>query len=219
MQKFLRILIIIALFMMCLLIGAKLANVSLSADENSTTAPDTQEQNQIRLLVFVVDELNQKNPRLNAVWSVIIYYQDSKGIMFIPITDKNEEGFKDLNRNFVLTSDKNPHEKTIKYFNTKFKTKWDANIILDHFAADYLIQWITHSSFDMNAMVQPSNSDLIENMCALITSRELSSLDTLEWTVITPDHFKTNLAFDRIMDGWQKLSEDNPILCEIISGR
>lgn len=219
MQKFLRIVIIIFLFMMCLLLGAKLANVSLPADEISTTNPVTQDQNQIRLLVFVMDELNQKNPKLNAVWSVIIYYQDSNGIMFIPITDTDKEDFKDINRNFVLTSEKNPHEKTIKYFNTKFKTKWDATIVLDHYAADYLIQWVTHASYETNAMVQKSNSDLIENMCASITSRELNSLETIEWTLITPDHFKTNLEFDRIIDGWQKLSDDNPILCEIITDK
>ncbi len=217
MQKFLRILIILFLFIMCLLIGAKLANISLSADENIVTNPDTQEQNQIRLLVFVVDELNQKNPRLSAVWSVIIYYQDTKGIMFIPLTDKNEDEFKDFNRNFVLTSEKESHEKTIKFFNTKFKTKWDANIVLDRYAVEYLLKWITYESLDINTWVDVSNSALIVNMCESITSRELNSLETLEWSLILPDHFKTNLSFDRIMEGWQKMSESNPILCEMIA--
>ncbi len=217
MQKFLRVLIIIFLFIMCLLLGAKLANISLPSDETSTYSLVDHEQSQLRFLVFVMDDLNQKTPRLNAVWSVIIYYQDSKGIMFIPITDKNEEEFKNINRNFLLTSDKKPHEKTIKYFNTKFKTKWDADIVLDLFAADYLIQWITHANYDTNTMIQPSNNALIEHVCNSIRSRELNSLETLEWPMITPDHFTTNLTFDRIMDAWQKLSEDYPILCEIIS--
>jgi len=202
---------------MCLLLGAKLANISLPSDETSTYSLVDHEQSQLRFLVFVMDDLNQKTPRLNAVWSVIIYYQDSKGIMFIPITDKNEEEFKNINRNFLLTSDKKPHEKTIKYFNTKFKTKWDADIVLDLFAADYLIQWITHANYDTNTMIQPSNNALIEHVCNSIRSRELNSLETLEWPMITPDHFTTNLTFDRIMDAWQKLSEDYPILCEIIS--
>ncbi len=217
MQKFLRLLIIIFLFMMCLLIGAKLANLSLSGDENIVTNNQNQEQNQIRLLVFVMDELNKKNPELNSVWSVIIYDQDSSGLMFIPLSDLSADGFKDIKRSFVLTAEKNPHEKTIKFFNTKFKTKWDAHIILDRYAIEYLLKWITQDSLDVNSMVEVSKPVLIQNMCASFISRELSPLDTLEWTLISPDHFKTNLTFDRTVDLWQKLTESNDILCEIIT--
>ncbi|MBE0684841.1 MAG: hypothetical protein IH585_02465 [Anaerolineaceae bacterium] len=161
--------------------------------------------------------MNKRNPELSAVWSVIIYYQDSNGLMFIPVTDVNTDGFKDLERSFVLTSEKDPHEKTIKFFNTKFKTKWDAYIILDHIAVEYLLKWITHESMDVNSNLEGSKSVLIQNMCASITSTKLNSLETLEWTLIIPDHFKTNLAFERIMDGWQKMSESSEILCEIIA--
>lgn len=216
MQKFLRILIIIFLFVMCLLIGAKLANVSLSGNENVVINNNTQEQNQMRLLVFIVDELNIKNPELTAVWSVVIYYQDSNGMMFIPLSDVNSDGFKDIKRSFLLTSEKEPHEKTLKFFNTKYKTKWDAFIVLDRFAVEYLLKWMTNASFDVNSTVDVSKSVLIQNMCASITSSNLNSLELLEWTSISPIHFKTNLPFDRIMDGWQKLSESNSILCEII---
>ena len=217
MQKFLRILIIIFLFLMCLLIGAKLANVSLSGDENIVINNNTQDQNQIRLLVFIVDELNKKNPELNAVWSVILYDQDSSGLMFIPLTDTNSEGFKEIKRSFILTTEKNPHEKTIKFFNTKFKTKWDAYILLDRYAVEYLLNWITRNSLDVNSMVELSKPVLIQNMCASITTGKLITLDTLEWNLISPDHFKTNLTFDRIVAGWQKLSDSNVILCEIIT--
>ena len=203
--------------MMCLLIGAKLANVSLTGEESIVINNVSQEQNQIRMLVFVVDELNKKNPELTAVWSVIIYDQDSSGLMFIPLTDVNVDGFKDLDRSFVLTTEKDPHEKTIKFFNTKFKTKWDVHIVLDHYAVDYLLTWMTHGSLDINSIMEGSKSDLIETLCASITSRELNSLETLEWTLINPDHFKTNLSFDRILESWQTLSESSEILCEIIA--
>lgn len=203
--------------MMCLLIGAKLANVSLSGDENIVIKNDTQEQNQMRLLVFIVDELNKKNPELSAVWSVIIYDQDSSGFMFIPLSDKNTDGFKDIKRSFVLTAENNPHEKTIKFFNAKYKTKWDAHIVLDMYAVEYLLNWISHESLDVNSLVEFSKSILLQNMCESITSRELKPLETLDWTLISPDHFKTNLTFVRIMNRWQKLSESNEILCEIIT--
>lgn len=217
MQKFLRILIIIFLFMMCLLIGAKLANVSLSGDENIVINNNTQDQNQLRFLVLIVDELNIKNPELKSVWSVIIYDQDSSGFMFIPLTDVNVDGFKDIKRSFILTTVKDPHEKTIKFFNTKFKTKWDAYILLDRYAVEYLVKWITQDSLDVNSMVEVSKPVLIQNMCALITSRELNPIETIEWTLINPDHFKTNLQFERIVGRWQNLSNSNAILCEIIS--
>lgn len=217
MQKFLRILIIIFLFTMCLLIGAKLANVSLSGDENIVINNNTQEQNQIRFLVMIVDELNKKNPELKSVWSVIIYNQDSTGFMFIPLTDENTDGFKDIKRSFIITTDKDPHEKTIKFFNTKFKTKWDAYIVLDHYAVEYLLKWITRDSLDDNSMVELSKSVLIQNMCVSIISSELNPLESLDWTLINPDHFKTNLPFDRIVGRWQNLSNSDVILCEIIT--
>jgi hypothetical protein len=202
---------------MCLLIGAKLANVSLSGDENIVIHNNTQEQNQIRFLVLIVDELNTKNPELKSVWSIIIYDQDSSGLMFIPLSDVNVDGFKDIERSFILTTEKDPHEKTIKFFNTKFKTKWDAFIVLDHYAVEYLLKWITWDSLDVNSMVEFSKPNLIQNLCAAILSRELNPLETLEWTLISPDHFKTNLPFDRIVDVWKNLSNSNAILCEIIS--
>jgi hypothetical protein len=203
--------------MMCLLIGAKLANLSLSGDENVVNNNQDQKQNQIRLLVFIMDELNKKNPELISVWSVIIYDQDSSGLMFIPLPDLSAEGFKDIKRSFVLTAEKNPHEKTIKFFNTKFKTKWDAYIVLDRYAVEYLLKWITQDSLDVTLMVEVPKPVLIQNMCASITTGELSPLDSLEWTLISPDHFKTNLTFDRTVDVWQKLTESNDILCEIIT--
>lgn len=217
MQKFLRILIIIFLFTMCLLIGARLANVSLSGDENIVINNNTQEQNQIRFLVMIVEELNKKNPELKSVWSVIIYHQDSSGFMFIPLTDVNTDGFKDIKRSFILTTDKDPHEKTIKFFNTKFKTKWDAYIVLDQYAVEYLLKWITRDSLNDNSMVELSKPVLIQNMCVSIVSSELNPLESLDWTLINPDHFKTDLPFDRIVDRWQNLSNSDVILCEIIT--
>jgi hypothetical protein len=66
-------------------------------------------------------------------------------------------------------------------------------------------------------MVEVSKPVLIQNMCALITSRELNPIETIEWTLINPDHFKTNLQFERIVGRWQNLSNSKAILCEIIS--
>lgn len=215
MQKFLRILVIILLFMMCLLIGAKLADISISGNTNIATNFESEENQQIKLLVFVVDDLTKKNPGLLSVWSVVIYYQDANGIMFIPLTEINNEDFKEYRRSFLITSDKDLQEKTQKFFNTKFKTRWDANIILDTNAVNRLIDWLSYGSIQ-NSEIPISNKELIDGVCSSITQNELRSLDTIEWSSIIPDHFKTDLPSDYLMNMWKTIEGSNELLCEMI---
>ena len=93
---------------MCLLIGAKLANITLPENQNQ---------------LFVVNDLTQKNPVLTSAWSLIMYFQDSKGVMFVPLVNEKQDDYIDYKRSFTLTSENEPHNKTIKFFNTRFKTK------------------------------------------------------------------------------------------------
>jgi len=215
MQKFLRILVVILLFMMCLLIGAKLANISLEGDQSTVKQPGAQENLQHRLLVFVVDELNDNNPNLISVWSVIIYYQDAKGIMFIPLTDNTMEDFREYKRSFLLKENKFPQDKSLKFFNTKFKTRWDATIVLDDYAKKYLIGWLNQTS-DINNTFENLEIDIVDQLCATLTSRQENSLESPDWNLIIPAHFSTDLTFENMQELWQKLGSSEEFLCEQI---
>lgn len=216
MQKFLRILIIISLFFICLLLGAKWADITLIGNENIVINPDTQHDDQKKILIFVVDRFDKKNPELLSVWSVVIYYQDAKGITLIPISIEKGEPLKEIKRSFVLTADKDLHVKTIKYMNTKYKSKWDTYLILDNFSANYLLGWITNNAFEVVSTEPSDGYSHIENMCNIISENKLSSIDTLDWPLITPDHLKTNLSIESIRDLWENLLGEEQILCEVI---
>jgi len=213
MQKFLRILVVILLFMMCLLIGAKLANISLEGDQSTFKQPGAQENLQHRLLVFVVDELNDNNPNLISVWSVIIYYQDAKGIMFIPLTDNTMEDFREYKRSFLLKENKFPQDKSLKFFNTKFKTRWDATIVLDDYAKKYLIGWLNQTS-EINNTFEYLEIDIIDQLCTTLTSRQENLLKSPDWNLIIPAHFTTDLTFENMQELWQKLGFSEEFLCD-----
>ena len=124
MQKIFRILIIIFLFTVCLLLGANLANITLPENKLQSNLEES-EESQAQILIFVVDDFDNRKPQLQSIWSVVFYWQDTKGIMFIPLSDQSNTNFEELKKSFLLTAEKDLNDRTIKYFNTKFKTKWN----------------------------------------------------------------------------------------------
>lgn len=216
MQKFLRILLIICLFFICLIFGAKWADVTLIENQNVVINPDSQENYQKKILIFIVDELKKKNPELSAVWSVVIYYQDARGIMFLPLSSEKTENFKEIKRSFVITSDQDLHQKSLKFMNTKFNTKWDAYIVMDNTSENYFIDWITtYSNSDTSGNSIDANNT-IENLCSLISSDQLNSFDSIVWSSLIPEHFKSNLSKEEMIDLWEILKDNHPVLCEEI---
>lgn len=201
---------------MCLLTGAKLANFTLPENKNTFFSPKNLEDEQLRLLVFVVDDLESKRPALISVWSVIFYYQDAHGLMIIPLVDNQQEDFIDYKKFFLLTTGKIPHEKTIKYFNTKFKTKWNNSVILDLFSVNQFIEWITNNqaSFSLNTEL---NQSFYQFFCNSISEKPTKSLSSLDWSQVKSDHFKSDLSLEELTQVLQKLTDSQQLLCEFIS--
>lgn len=201
---------------MCLLIGAKLANITLPENQNQLPLNSNNQDEQIQILVFVVGDLTQKNPVLTSAWSLIMYYQDSKGVMFVPLVNEKQDDYIDYKRSFTLTSENEPLNKTIKFFNTRFKTKWGYYLVLDNFSANYLFNWMVDNTSGVTYETQPEESDMVDSVCQKISHNQLKALDSIDWNSLLPAHFVSNLTLEDLNNYWQILLDSNQLLCDRI---
>ena len=214
MQKFLRLLIILFLFIVCLLIGANLANVTLPENNNRTNLAEADET-QTQFLIFVIDNFENRKPQLQSIWSVIFYYQDSYGIMFIPLTDKTKPNFDELEKSFILTPERELNERTIKFFNTKYRTKWNSAIVLDQIALTQLVNWVSNNQINLTPENLSLTTDQINTLCSSLTDK-IPPIEGLDWSLFYPDHFKSNLGIEEMNSIWNNFIDSNSLLCEII---
>jgi len=214
MQKFLRLLIILFLFIVCLLIGANLANVTLPENNNKTNLVEVDET-QTQFLIFVIDNFENRKPQLQSIWSVIFYFQDSNGIMFIPLTDKTQPNFDELEKSFILTPGRELNERTIKFFNTKFRTKWNASIVFDQIALTHLLKWVSNNQINETPDSLSLTTIHINTLCTSLPNN-IPSIEELDWTLLYPDHFKSNLSTDQMKSIWHKFEDSSSLLCETI---
>jgi len=216
MQKLLRILIIICLFIICLLLGANLANISLTENQVTPIKPSQLDENQTKILIFVVDNFEKRKPDLISIWSVILYYQDNHGLMFVPITYNSNENFSEFEKSFNVTSDRTINYRTIKFLNTKFRTNWKSFVIVDQTAITYLSSWIS-----LGEILEPSTdfdslNQNTEKICGLLETQQLAQIEEIDWSRIYPNHLNSELTIDQMINLWKKMSESNSVLCEII---
>ncbi len=214
MQKIFRILLIIFLFVVCLLIGANLANITLPETTQTTNAQLTDEsQNQI--LVFVVDDFENRKPQLQSLWSVFLYWHDSSGIMFMPLSDQLDPNFDEYKKSFLLTPERTLNDRSMRFFNTKFKTKWNSYVVMDKMSLQLLISWSTGGSILELPEFRQETISTIQNLCAIIPGN-FPSIESFDWASIQPSHFVSNLSFEQMKTNWDNLRNSEFFLCEII---
>lgn len=214
MKNFFRVLIIIFLFVVCLLLGANLANITLpETTQSSTTQLTDNTQNQ--MLIFVVDDFDNRKPQLQSVWSVILYWHDNSGMMVLPLSDPSNPNFDEFKKSFLLTNEKELNERSSKYFNSKFKTKFDNFIVLDQLALQQLLTWISNGSIvELSANIIDSTST-IKTLCAYLSS-DKPSLNGFDWGTIFSSHFKSNLSAEQMNSIWNNSINSDLFQCEVI---
>ena len=136
------------------------------------------------------------------------------GFMFVPLVTTDQADYKDFKKSFVLTSDNEPHEKTIKFFNTRFKTKWEYYLLLDKISANYLFNWIIGDGSEGNIENQLDSSVMVDQVCQYISLNPLKSMDSIDWNSLSPVHFLSNLSIEDLKNSWQILAESNQLLCD-----
>lgn len=214
MQKIFRILIIIFLFVVCLLIGANLANITLS-EKTQTTNAQLSDDSQNQILIFVVDDLENRKPQLQSIWSVILYWHDTSGIMFMPLSDQLDPNFDEFKKSFLLTPEKSLNDRSMRYFNTKFKTKWNSYIVMDRTSLQLFVSWVSGGSILDFPESLPDSISTIQTICNNFPGN-FPSIDNIDWASFQPSHFISNLSIEQMKSNWNNLRNAEFFLCEII---
>jgi len=215
MQKFLRILIIISLFIACVLIGAQFAKATLEQNPAFSGNNPPSQKEQLKLLVFVTDDLTKEKSELISLWAVNIYYQDSAGVMMIPITTVNQENYDRFSRSFYLTEDKTLHKRSLNYFQTNFKTRWDAVLVVDHLMVDELVRWISIGKVDSVSLETNYENEQVSEICSVISGSTPQDLNNFNWDYYQ-NHFTSSIPLEQINLSWSNMVQKDPRFCEII---
>lgn len=224
MHKFLRVFVIIIIFFACLALGIYLAEFSLPEKTGPEPTQIIESNNQVRLLVLMVDELSSDNPELLSVWSVVLYYPEPKGIIFVPLSNPFTANYKNIQKAFDLTESYDPDPELLKDLQKQFRTRWEGSVVLDKAAMSILVQWLTNGNYspglqnmDIEQITEDNYFNNIQQICAFMRSSPANSLENLNWSTLVPEHFRTNLPFDKVMATWQNLIGSSAPLCDLIN--
>ncbi len=223
MQKFFRVFIVIIFFFACLFAGVYLAGFTNSDSQQSLSTNELDNTNQVNLLVFVVNQFDEKKPEFHSAWSVILYYPNPKGFVLVPLSSLSENNQNEISRNFKLDSKKFPTKNTIKFHEDKFNAQWDGEIVLDIQAIQFLLNWLTNDSISIDPMFQNEESNSIENinkttisLCKYLSDNPLPDWNKLNVSTIFQSHFQSSLSNESMEKIWNIMRDEIPPKCEII---
>lgn len=223
MRKFIRVFIIIVLFFSCLFVGVYLAEFSDTENPPSLNSFDLENSNQINVLVFVVNKLEESKSELLSAWSIILYYPNPGGMMMVPLSSSTEANFNEITRNFRLDSRNVPNSKTEKYFEETFDAQWDATVVMDLHSVQLFTNWISKGEYTFNLsdeIINPQDSGnkygSEKEFCNLISKKLLPQWELLDSDAISEDHFFSQNSIEDLKIIWLKLITGNSPKCEVI---
>jgi hypothetical protein len=223
MQKIFKILFFISIFIICLSIGVFLTKQVLNPGESTLTDNSEnqplQSANQMKLIVFLVDELEQKNPHLESVWGVNLYFNEPHQLTFIHLTDTSENNYKKLSKRFYINDKKQLSEATLNNFEKYFLTTWDGSLIVDQDAVSYFYSWLTENQITVTGL--QSEADLkfvnLTNLCDYLNQKTSPLATMVDWQNMSSKDFLTSLSVDEVLLGLQTVTGNTPPKCKLLS--
>ncbi|MAT41007.1 MAG: hypothetical protein CL609_01610 [Anaerolineaceae bacterium] len=222
MQKIFKILFFISIFIICLSIGVFLTKQVINPEESTITENSENQQlqsaNQMKLIVFLVDEIEQKKPQLESVWGVNLYLNEPHQLTFIPLTDISENDFKKLSKRFYITDKKELSEATLNYFEKYFLTSWDGSLIVDQDAVSYFYSWLTENQITVTGTQSESNDKFINltSLCDYLNQKTSPPSKMVDWQNMSSKDFLTSLSVDEVLLGLQAISGNTSPKCKLI---
>lgn len=169
--------------------------------------------NQKHLIVFLVDEINEKKPQLISVFAVNLFIEEPRQITFLPLTFKTDEDYEKLSKQFHI-KDNAVTEGTIKAFEKHFDTSWNGVILLDKNAVDYF----TLSFLGTNPQLENTENFMpkLNAICQQLNEVSENPLYGFIWKQILNIDFFTTFGFGELQTTVEAMSENPPPKCQII---
>lgn len=226
MQKLFKILFFISIFIICLSIGILLMKQILDPGESplidNSKNNHLQSANQMKLIVFLVDEIDQNKPNVESVWAVNLFFDDPRQLTFIPLTDSSEKDFKKLSGRFYLNEKNELSESTMNSFEKYFLTSWDGSIIIDRNTVSYFFSWLTENQITVTGALSnnSSESDLkfhnLTYLCDYLNNKTTNLSNPIDWQNISSKDFITSLSIDEVLLGLETMTGETPPKCKFI---
>lgn len=222
MYKFAKILFFICIFIICGFGGAYLTKQALGSQTFSALKGTDNNQllstNQMKLIVFYVDEIEHRSPILNSVWAVNIYYDEPYQLTFIPLTNLSDKNFNKLSKHFFINEKNELAETTLTTFKKYFNTNWDGSIVIDQAGAAYFLSRLTENQIAVTGNFlepEPKRQNLF-NFCDYLNEKTTPISNTIDWALVSSNDFITSLSVHETLLGIQTITGETPPKCRII---
>lgn len=228
--------IIIVIFGICAFFGYKAAANILSDRQimiDQTTAnvnPPVVQQN----FVFIhVDDLSITKPQLISIWAGFVNESSPPQLLVLPLYPTDDIEVHDrVNKNFSVAPDsKKIKPRFISQLRSTFDFKIDGYILSDDTGVAYSNKLLSGIEMPLSSIPTTTDSEkhsLLQsektswqqfcNLVSLGTSNSYFSV--INWGVLLPDHFSTDLEFERItLLTDQIIRAADKVQCEVIANK
>lgn len=178
--------------------------------ENSQISENSTTSLQQNYLLIHVNDMTQKKSELISVWIVFIYHSDPLQIMFLPLyPSTNEEVYEKLKQSFRMNSDGSLNNRFINQIKKFYDVDVSGYILTDNTGIGYSTLWLTGQEAHITSttviteeeksLLLSNGSSSYQQFCQLVTIGSANSiLSSVDWTLLLPDHFATNIPFESI---------------------
>ena len=193
------------------------------------TEPPTQIPQQNYLLIHVNDMTIEK-PELISVWAVFVYQTNPPQFMFVPLFPSYDAAVqRRLDRKFNLTKDLQPSDWFLSQVEKSYDMQVAGYILSDNIGVEYASQWLTGQVAASSAVPAETDNEkhlmrltgqtAYQQVCALFSSNTANNFfAAIDWTLLLPSHFSTDLAFDTISLTTNQVTHAvPPVQCEVLS--
>lgn len=228
------ILIIVLVFIVCAYFGFKAAAKILPDNDATTisnqTSEDTAATLQNNYLLIHVNDLTLDEPELISAWVAFIYQSTPPQLMFIQVYPSTNNEIDDrLAQAFSLNSAKELNTRFIKQYNASFQTQNSGYILIDNIGAGYSNQWLFGQETPVTSTaavtdeeksaLHVSEQSSFQQFCQLTSTGAANSyFSAVNWTLLLPDHFSTDIPFATIAITTDQIAfASSPIQCKVLS--
>lgn len=223
MKNLVLILLIIAVFFACAVVGYQVAKYFPGGEEPPVVdSDDTSEQH--KLIVVHVDSLDSQNPRVISVWFLSLFFHDdlpptiSLGEIY-PAADPLVSQI--MERSFSLNRDGDPPAAFWQSIRSQ-NFEWDDYIVLDAVTVNRMLAWIIGPG-DYNWVNDALREDpvqvdlLLTQVCEGLGGIDHRQTAPFSWGDLVPAHFHSQLPMEEALAYWERITKSQqPVKCEVV---
>jgi hypothetical protein len=229
MRIFILLLVTIAVFIGCAVIGFQIAQTvgGPGVDPNGPAPVISPGQEQHNFMLVRADDLGSGKPELVSVWFVSLYFtKDTPTPSLLSLAQiyppkAASPKSNSLVREFTLTPEGEPQPAFWDAVR-RYELSWEGYLLFDTEGANQFLQWLVGPSDFHKALEDaPKSADksriMAEQICRSIADSTGKPISDFNWNQVVPRHFRTNLGLEAGLSYWDWMTNTgHPVRCEFL---